>query len=115
MHTQNHSHTPVTPSAPSTIPSAEAAPTTAPTITFADLALVEPLHRALGEKDYTTPSPIQAQAIPYLLQGRDMIGVAQTGTGKTAAFALPILQRLAEHPAPATPKRPRVACPRADA
>jgi ATP-dependent RNA helicase RhlE len=74
---------------------------------FADLALVEPLHRALADKDYTVPSPIQAQAIPYLLQGRDLIGIAQTGTGKTAAFALPILQRLAANPAPATSRRPR--------
>jgi len=74
---------------------------------FADLALAEPLLRALNEKSYTEPSPIQAQAIPYLLQGRDMIGVAQTGTGKTAAFALPILQRLSANPAPAMPRRPR--------
>src|SRR5471032_697470 len=95
-------HTTVTPSAPATIPSP------APTITFADLSLVEPLQRALNEKNYTVPSPIQAKAIPFLLQGRDLIGVAQTGTGKTAAFALPILQRLAAHPAPTTPKRPRV-------
>ena len=100
-------HTTVTPSAPvSTIPSATPAPES--TVKFADLALIEPLHRALAEKDYTTPSPIQAKAIPFLLQGRDLIGVAQTGTGKTAAFALPILQRLAANPAPTTPKRPRV-------
>jgi ATP-dependent RNA helicase RhlE len=76
-------------------------------ITFASLSLAEPLLRALNEKNYTEPSPIQAQSIPYLLQGRDMIGIAQTGTGKTAAFALPILQRLAANPAPATPRRPR--------
>ncbi len=78
-----------------------------PSTTFADLALVEPIQRALAEKNYTIPSPIQAQSIPYLLQGRDFIGIAQTGTGKTAAFALPILQRLAANPAPATSKRPR--------
>jgi ATP-dependent RNA helicase RhlE len=97
-----HNHTTVPPSAPATTPS------TAPaTIHFTDLSLAEPLLRALGEKNYTVPSPIQAKAIPFLLQGRDLIGVAQTGTGKTAAFALPILQRLAAHPAPATPKRPR--------
>jgi ATP-dependent RNA helicase RhlE len=85
-----------------------AAPATeAPTITFAKLSLVEPLQRALDEKNYTVPSPIQAGSIPHLLQGRDLIGIAQTGTGKTAAFALPILQRLAAHPAPATPRRPR--------
>ena len=81
--------------------------TPAPTITFAELSLAEPIQRALNEKNYTVPSPIQAKAIPFLLQGRDLIGVAQTGTGKTAAFALPILQRLAANPAPATPKRPR--------
>jgi len=96
-------HTTVTPSAPSTTPS------TAPsTVKFTDLSLVEPLLRALNEKNYTDPSPIQAKSIPFLLQGRDLIGIAQTGTGKTAAFALPILQRLAAHPALATPKRPRV-------
>ena len=95
-------HSTVTPSAPATIPS------TAPsTIKFTDLSLAEPLLRALNEKKYTEPSPIQAKAIPFLLQGRDLIGVAQTGTGKTAAFALPILQRLAANPAPATPRRPR--------
>jgi ATP-dependent RNA helicase RhlE len=82
---------------------------TAPsTLTFTDLSLAEPLLRALGEKNYTIPSPIQAKSIPFLLQGRDLIGVAQTGTGKTAAFALPILQRLAANSAPTTPKRPRV-------
>jgi ATP-dependent RNA helicase RhlE len=75
--------------------------------TFADLALAEPLLRALAEKNYTEPSPIQAQAIPYLLQGRDLIGVAQTGTGKTAAFALPILHRLAANPAPVMLRQPR--------
>ena len=74
---------------------------------FSQLALGEPLQRALKEKNYTTPSPIQAQAIPHLLEGRDLIGIAQTGTGKTAAFALPILKRLADHPRPLSPKRPR--------
>jgi ATP-dependent RNA helicase RhlE len=70
---------------------------------FAELGLAEPLLRALAAANYTTPTPIQAQAIPALLQGRDMLGLAQTGTGKTAAFALPILQQLAEmkdNPAP---------------
>jgi ATP-dependent RNA helicase RhlE len=74
---------------------------------FSDLLLTEPLQRALAEKNYTEPSPIQAQSIPHLLEGRDLIGIAQTGTGKTAAFALPILQRLAAHPGAPTPKRPR--------
>jgi ATP-dependent RNA helicase RhlE len=101
----NHTHPTVTPSAP--VPPLPAT-TPAPSITFAELSLAEPLPRARPEKNYTIPSPIQAKAIPFLLQGRDLIGVAQTGTGKTAAFALPILQRLAENPAPATPKRPRV-------
>jgi ATP-dependent RNA helicase RhlE len=72
-------------------------------LTFNDLGLAEPLLRALAAASYTIPTPIQAQAIPALLDGRDMLGLAQTGTGKTAAFALPILQRLAEvkeNPAP---------------
>jgi ATP-dependent RNA helicase RhlE len=61
---------------------------------FADLHLVEPLLRALHSEGYTEPSPIQSQAIPHILAGRDVLGCAQTGTGKTAAFALPILQHL---------------------
>ena len=70
-------------------------------ISFEDLALVEPIRRALNEEGYTTPTPIQAQAIPQLLAGRDLLGIAQTGTGKTAAFALPLLQRLGADAAPA--------------
>ena len=62
---------------------------------FADLGLDTPLLKALETEGYTTPTPIQAQAIPHVLAGRDLLGIAQTGTGKTAAFALPILQRLA--------------------
>jgi ATP-dependent RNA helicase DeaD len=62
--------------------------------TFADLGLAEPLLRVLTEVGYEAPTPIQAKTIPVLLAGRDLIGQAQTGTGKTAAFALPILQRL---------------------
>jgi ATP-dependent RNA helicase DeaD len=61
---------------------------------FRDLALSEPVLRALDDVGYETPSPIQAQTIPHLLAGRDVLGQAQTGTGKTAAFALPILSRL---------------------
>jgi ATP-dependent RNA helicase RhlE len=61
---------------------------------FSDLGLAEVLLRALEREGYETPTPIQAQAIPALLEGRDLLGIAQTGTGKTAAFALPILQRL---------------------
>jgi ATP-dependent RNA helicase RhlE len=64
-------------------------------MTFQDLNLVEPLRRALEGEGYTSPTPIQTQAIPHVLAGRDLIACAQTGTGKTAAFALPILQRLA--------------------
>src|ERR1044071_7578675 len=62
---------------------------------FEELQLIEPLLRALRTEGYTTPSPIQAQAIPHVLAGRDLVGIAQTGTGKTAAFALPILHHLA--------------------
>src|SRR3546814_7476646 len=66
----------------------------APSIKFTDLALPEPLLRALADVGYESPSPIQAATIPPLLEGRDMIGQAQTGTGKTAAFALPILAQI---------------------
>lgn len=69
-------------------------------IPFQALPLAEPLQRALRERGYQTPSPIQREAIPHLLEGRDLLGVAQTGTGKTAAFALPILHRLHANPGP---------------
>ncbi len=62
--------------------------------TFADLDLNDALQKALFDKNFTTPSPIQLESIPFLLEGRDLIGLAQTGTGKTAAFGLPILQCL---------------------
>lgn len=65
-------------------------------VKFSDLNLIEPLQKALQESGYNEPTPIQAAAIPELLKGRDLLGCAQTGTGKTAAFALPILQRLAQ-------------------
>ena len=77
-------------------------------ISFADLKLLPALQRALAEEKYHTPTPIQAQAIPHLLEGRDLIGCAQTGTGKTAAFALPILERLDRNRRPAAPQAPRV-------
>ena len=67
---------------------------------FQDLRLSEPLLRAIGEKGYTDPTPIQQQAILPVLEGRDLQGCAQTGTGKTAAFTLPMLQLLAAEPAP---------------
>jgi len=77
-------------------------------VTFADLNLAEPLQRALADKNYTIPSPIQSQSIPHLLEGKDLLGCAQTGTGKTAAFALPILHRLSQNPKQPSPKSPRV-------
>ena len=64
---------------------------------FADLGLSAPLLEMLTAEHYTMPTPIQAQAIPHILAGRDLLGIAQTGTGKTAAFALPILHRLDAH------------------
>lgn len=87
------------------------APSTVPNIVipmpFSDLPLSEPIQRALAAKKYTTPSPIQAQSIPHLLAGKDLLGCAQTGTGKTAAFALPILQRLSEKKEPTVPFCPK--------
>jgi ATP-dependent RNA helicase RhlE len=64
-------------------------------MTFEEMDLIEPLKRALKQEGYEIPTPIQVGAIPLLLKGRDLLGLAQTGTGKTAAFALPILQKLA--------------------
>ncbi len=61
---------------------------------FTDIPLIEPLQRALQHEGYVQPTPIQAQSIPYLLEGKDLLGIAQTGTGKTAAFTLPLLQHL---------------------
>jgi ATP-dependent RNA helicase RhlE len=75
---------------------------------FSDLGLAKPLMRALADQGYTTPTPIQAQAIPPVMAGRDLQGIAQTGTGKTAAFALPILHRLAADRRRAPPKGCRV-------
>jgi ATP-dependent RNA helicase RhlE len=63
-------------------------------MTFKDLGIIEPILKALQSEGYTVPTPIQSQAIPILLKGKDLLGVAQTGTGKTAAFAIPILQQL---------------------
>ncbi|MBA4335168.1 MAG: DEAD/DEAH box helicase, partial [Methylobacterium sp.] len=65
---------------------------------FTDLGLAEQLLKALASEGYTTPTPIQAQAIPHILQGRDLLGAAQTGTGKTAAFSLPLIHRLLSQP-----------------
>ncbi len=65
---------------------------------FSEFGLTEPILRALAQENYVTPTPIQAQTIPSALSGRDIVGIAQTGTGKTAAFALPILHQLAAKP-----------------
>jgi len=70
---------------------------------FSDLGLAEPILRALAAKGYDDPTPIQRQSIPALLEGRDLLGIAQTGTGKTAAFSLPSLHRLAADPMPKKP------------
>jgi ATP-dependent RNA helicase RhlE len=67
-------------------------------MTFQDLNLIEPILKALSAEGYTVPTPIQQQSIPYILAGRDLQGSAQTGTGKTAAFALPIIQALYQQP-----------------
>src|ERR1700682_398265 len=66
---------------------------------FSDFGLAAPILQAVAAEGYTAPTPIQSQAIPQVLSGRDLCGIAQTGTGKTAAFALPILQRLFSAPA----------------
>ncbi|MEM1151556.1 MAG: DEAD/DEAH box helicase [Pseudomonadota bacterium] len=75
---------------------------------FTDFGLAEPIQRALTDAGYTTPTPIQTQAIGPLLDGRDVLGIAQTGTGKTLAFAAPTLHRLKTDPKPLVPKCPRV-------
>ncbi|HEV2295663.1 MAG TPA: DEAD/DEAH box helicase [Tepidisphaeraceae bacterium] len=73
---------------------------------FADLRLAEPILRALAAENYTKPTPIQAQAIPPIMEGRDVLGCAQTGTGKTAAFALPMLHRFSRKAPTSGQKRP---------
>jgi ATP-dependent RNA helicase RhlE len=75
---------------------------------FQDFGLAEPIARALREENYVTPTPIQAQTIPLALTGRDVVGIAQTGTGKTASFALPILHRLLDNRIKPQPKTCRV-------
>ncbi|MDP3325814.1 MAG: DEAD/DEAH box helicase, partial [Hydrogenophaga sp.] len=67
------------------------------TLSFSQLSLSPSLERAVAEMGYENMTPIQAQAIPVVLQGRDVMGAAQTGTGKTAAFTLPLLQRMMKH------------------
>ena len=78
------------------------------TTTFEGLGLAAPLLKALATEGYTTPTPIQMQAIPHVMQGRDVQGIAQTGTGKTAAFALPIIHRLMAEKHAAKPRGCRV-------
>jgi ATP-dependent RNA helicase RhlE len=73
-------------------------------VSFQDLKLIEPLLKAVKEENYTTPTPIQAQAIPIILSRKDLLGCAQTGTGKTAAFAIPMLQLLCEDASRITPE-----------
>jgi ATP-dependent RNA helicase RhlE len=75
---------------------------------FSELGLATPIARALTEERYETPTPIQAQTIPHVMAGRDVVGIAQTGTGKTAAFALPILNHLSHHKKRAERKTCRV-------
>ena len=74
---------------------------------FSAFGLAEPIERALRARNHMIPTPIQARALPELLAGRDMLGIAQTGTGKTAAFALPILHQLSRQPAGKRPRGPR--------
>ena len=75
-------------------------------VTFEAFGLRPEILRAVAEKKYTTPTPIQEKAIPIVLEGKDLIGCAQTGTGKTAAFALPILNRLQGAPWKGSGRRP---------
>jgi len=77
-------------------------------MSFGNLNIIDPLQRALTKEGYITPTPIQMQAIPHLLKGKDLMGIAQTGTGKTAAFVLPILQRMSEQLKAPIPGVPRV-------
>ncbi len=76
-------------------------------MSFETLGLAPELTRALADVGYTIPTPIQAEAIPLILAGHDLMGGAQTGTGKTAAFALPLLHRLAQAPTQRGPRKPR--------
>jgi ATP-dependent RNA helicase RhlE len=76
-------------------------------MSFGNLNIIDPLCRALAKEGYTAPTPIQTLAIPHLLNGKDLMGIAQTGTGKTAAFVLPILQKISQERRPTPPGVPR--------
>ena len=71
---------------------------------FASLGLIDPLLKAIDELNYREPTPVQQKSIPSLLEGKDMLAAAQTGTGKTAAYSLPIIQKIAESGVRAKPK-----------
>ena len=90
------------------LPHDSAAPESVVPTSFANLGLSESLLRALADEGYATPTPIQSKAIPHVLAGRDLFGCAQTGTGKTAAFALPLIDRLRETPRKPESRRCRV-------
>ena len=79
---------------------------------FAKLNLAEPILRAVTDAGYVKPTPIRAQAIPVVLAGLDVMGGAQTGTGKTAAFTLPILNRMLKHARTPRPRPPAIPCAR---
>ncbi|MFT5522732.1 MAG: ATP-dependent RNA helicase RhlE [Pirellulaceae bacterium] len=99
----------VSPSATAAVGSGEAIQNERKTLkTFESMELFAPLNRALAEQNYTQPTPIQAQTIPPAIDGRDILGCAQTGTGKTAAFALPILDYIGHEKLQAAPRKPLV-------
>ena len=98
---------PVAGTASSDVPAAVLTVPTVPGVSFADLGLSEALLRALSGEGYVHPTPIQQKAIPEVLAGRDLLGCAQTGTGKTAAFALPMIERLLASSSPRDARRPR--------
>ncbi len=95
--------------APASVPAPSFVPAVVPAAGGRDVftALLPPLRQAVAEEGYTTPTPIQTQTIPHLLEGRDLLGCAQTGTGKTAAFTLPLLQYLTLNHRPRSRGRPR--------
>jgi len=104
----DHAHSSRGPAASPKAPAAGPDAATPRATTFAALGMSEPVLRALAAEGYTEPTPIQAGAIPHVLAGRDLFGCAQTGTGKTAAFALPLIERMTAEPRPRTARRCRV-------